>query len=267
VRKILLLLSISTQFCIGQDPFSIPAIHIRSIIPGNGDAMPLLAQPACASRLKGFSASALTERRFLIEGFNLSSAAIGLPLSFGGVGLTINYSGSQEFNLSSIGLVYGKNLGKVDLGVSFHYTSIKLNGYGKSSTIEFELGSLWQISERIHSSILLKNPVGGKFGLDKTEKLPAVFRFGLGFKASENVSIAVELIKEEEQKPGFNTGLCYVFNKKFFFQAGIQTLIASPYWSIGYQIKKLRVETYCSYHQQLGFSPAISLIFLNPDEK
>ena len=267
MRKILLLLSISTQFCIGQDPFSLPAIHIRSIVPGNGTAILLLAQPASASRLKGFSAAACTERRFLIEGLNHSMAAVGLPVSFGGIGLTIDYLGSKEFNMSSAGLIYGKNLGKIDIGISFNYASIKLNGYGKASTIEFELGSLWQISERIHSSIVLKNPVGGKFGLDKTEKLPAVFRFGLGYKASDNVSIAVELIKEEEQKAGFNTGLCYAFNKKFFFQVGIQTPIASPYWSIGYQIKKLRIETYCSYHQQLGFSPAISLIFLNADEK
>lgn len=267
MRKILLLLSISTQFCIGQDPFSIPAIHIRSIVPGNGNAILLLAQPATASRLKGFSAAAFTEKRFLLEGLNNSMAAIGLPLSFGGIGFTIDYSGSKEYNLSSIGLVYGKNLGKVDLGVSFNYTSIKLNGYSKSSTIEFALGSLWKVSEKIHSSILLKNPIGGRFGLDKTEKLPAVIRFGLGYKASDNVSIAIELIKEEEQKAGFNTGLCYAFNKRFFFQAGIQTPIASPYWSIGYQIKKLRVETYCGYHPQLGFSPAISLIFLNADKE
>jgi len=263
VRKILLLLSISTQFCIGQDP----AIQIRSIVPENGNAILLLAQPATASRLKGISVAASTEKRFLLEGLNHSMAVIGLPLSFGGIGLTIDNSGSKEYNLGSIGLIYGKDLGKVDLGVSFNYTSIKLNGYGKASTIEFALGSLWQISEKIHTSILLKNPVGGKFGLDKSEKLPAAIRFGLGYKTSDNVSVAIELIKEEEQRAGFNAGLCYAFNKKFFFQAGIQTPITSPYWSVGYQIKKLRIETYCSYHQQLGFSPAISLIFLNADEE
>ena len=261
----LLLLTISVQFSFGQ--MEIPAIHNRSIRPGDGTAILLLAQPASASRLKSFNASVYTEKRFLLEGLNNSMGSIGFPLSFGGIGFTIQYSGSPEYNLSSAGLVYAKNLGKLDLGIRFNHTSIKINGYGKASTIQFELGSIWQITDRIHSSILLVNPFGGKFGVNGMEKFSSLYRFGLGYKASENVFVAIEMIKEEERRVNFNAGLYYSFGKKFFLQGGIQTQIASPYWAIGYQLKKIRIETYCSYHQQLGFSPALSLTFSSKDEE
>jgi len=245
----------------------IPAIHNRSFKPGDGDAILLLAQPASASRLKCFSASVYSEKRFLLEGLNNSMGSIGFPLSFGGIGLTIQYFGSPEFNLSSAGLIYGKNLGKIDLGIRFNYTSIKISGYGNANAIQFELGSIWQITDRIHSSILLTNPVGGRFGISRIEKFSSVYRFGLGYKASENVFVAIEMIKEEERQVSFNAGLYYSFGKKFSLQGGIQTQIASPYWAIGYQLKKIRIETHCSYHPQLGFSPALSLIFSSKAEE
>lgn len=245
----------------------IPAIHNRSFKPGDGDAILLLAQPASASRLKSFSASVYSEKRFLLEGLNNSMGSIGFPLSFGGIGIAIQYFGSPEFNLNSAGLIYGKNLGKVDLGIRFSYTSITINGYGKANAIQYELGSIWQITDRIHSAILLVNPFGGRFGAGRMEKFSSVYRFGLGYKASENVFVAIEMIKEEEKPVNFNAGLYYSFRKKFFLQGGIQTQIASPYWVIGYQLKKIRIEAHCSYHQQLGFSPALLLIFSSKVEE
>ena len=265
MKQILLLLSISAQFSFGQ--MGIPAIHNRSFKPGDGDASLLLAQPASASRLKSFSASVYTEKRFLLEGLNNSMGSIGFPLSFGGIGITIQYFGSPEFNQSSAGLIYGKNLGKVDLGIRFNYTSVTINGYGKANTVQYELGSIWQITDRIHSAIVLANPFGGRFGTGRMEKFSSVYRFGLGYTASENVFVAIEMIKEEERPVNFNAGLYYSFGKKFFLQGGIQTQIASPYWVIGYQLKKIKIETQCSYHQQLGFSPALSLTFSSKDEK
>jgi hypothetical protein len=251
-----MLLSICAQFTFAQFSSGIPSIHARSSMEAKGDAILILSQPASINRLKSFSAVVYTEKRFLLKELNHSMAAIGLPVSFGGLGLIIQNSGSQELNQNSVGLIYGKNLGKLDLGIRFTYSRLNISGYGTEVTMQYELGSSWQVTDKIQSTVLLSNPFS-----------TAVYRFGLGCKASEKVFASFQVIKEDEKAIDLNISVYYLLVKKIFIQCGIQTQTSSPYWSAGYQLKKLRLESYCSYHPQLGFSPALSLIFSSKEKE
>jgi hypothetical protein len=94
------------------------------------------------------------------------------------------YYGFSDYNESQIGLAYGRKLGsKVDVGVQFNYNAIRISSYGNSSAVNFEIGTVLHLTERLHAGVHVYNPAGGKFGKNQQEKLASVYTAGVGYEA------------------------------------------------------------------------------------
>ena len=184
-----------------------------------------------------------------------------LPSRLGNFGLMINYAGFKNFNENKIGLAYARKLGKVlDIGVQFNYYSYRIPSYGNASTINFEIGAIMHLTEKLNAGIHVYNPVGGKLGKNSGEKLASAYKMGIGYDASDKFFISSEIIKEEDKPVNVIAGLQYRFAKQFFARAGFISETTSAYAGAGVAWKNLRLDISSSYHPQLGFSPGILLI-------
>ena len=174
----------------------------------------------------------------------------------------MGYFGFSDYNETLIGLAYGRKLGtKVDIGVQFDYNSLQIAGYGKTSAINFQLGTLLRLSEELHAGFHAYNPVGGKFGNDKQEKLASVYTMGLGYEASDKFFISAEIQKEENRPVNVNAMLQYKFLPQLFLRGGVATATSIVYGGIGLQLKAFRLDITVSQHPQLGISPGLLLLF------
>ena len=179
----------------------------------------------------------------------------------GNFGIQLNYTGFKNFNENKIGLAYARKLGKlVDVGVQFNYYSYRIPAYGNASAINFEIGAMMHLTDKLNAGIHVYNPVGGKLGKNKDEKLAASYKLGLGYDASENFFISSEIIKEEDKPVNVIAGLQYHFVKQFFAKAGFISESTTAYAGAGVAWKNLRLDISSGYHPQLGFSPGILLI-------
>jgi hypothetical protein len=131
---------------------------------------------------------------------------------------------------------------------------------GNAATINFEVGALLQITEKLRTGIHIYNPVGGKLGKAKDEKIASAYKAGLGYDASDKFFIAAEIIKEEDKPVNITAGLQYHFAKQFFARAGVMSESATMYAGAGVSWKGLRLDVTASYHPQLGFSPGMLLL-------
>ena len=113
---------------------------------------------------------------------------------------------------------------------------------------------------KINAGIHIYNPVGGKLSKTDNEKLSSVYKFGIGYDASDKFFISTEIIKEEDQPVNVNAGVQYNFEKRFFAKAGISTDTNIGYAGAGISWKNFRLDVSASYHPQLGFSPGLMLI-------
>jgi len=208
------------------------------------------------------SAGFYGERRFLLSELNYYSAAIGLPTSSGNFGLQLGYFGFSDYNETHAGLAYGRKLGaKVDIGAQFDYNSLQITGYGKTSAINFQLGTVLHLSEKLHVGFHAYNPVGGKFGNDKEEKLASVYTIGSGYEASDKFFISAEIQKEENRPVNVNAGLEYKFLPQLSIRGGVSTATSVVFGGIGLQFRSFRLDITISHHPQLGLSPGLLLVF------
>jgi hypothetical protein len=229
---------------------------------GHTDIFSSTFNQAALARLQFVSAGIYAERRFLLGQLDHYTAAAGLPTSSGNFGISTRYFGFSSYNEMKLGLAYGKNLGsKTAIGTQFNYHSIGASGYGNTSAISFEIGMINHLSPKLHTGIHINNPVGGKFGDERQEKLPAIYTFGLGYEASEKFFFMAEIIKEEDQPVNVNTGFQYQFFLQLMIRAGLSTATSSAWISAGLTKGSMRMDVTMAYHPQLGITPGLLVLF------
>ena len=242
-------------------PISQPYISLSAYSVYQNDPMSFTGNQAALARSKNAGAGVFGERRFLLNETSAYTFAVALPTRLGNFGVQLNYAGFKNFNENKIGLAYARSLGKrVDVGVQFNYYGYRIPAYGNASTVNFEMGTIIHVSDKLHAGLHVYNPVAGKLGKNSREKLASAYKFGLGYDASDKFFISSEVIKEEDKPVNIIAGLQYSFVKQFFLRAGFSSESGGGYFGAGIGWKNLRVDLSSAYHPQLGFSPGILLI-------
>ncbi|MEO5683675.1 MAG: hypothetical protein ABIQ88_13590 [Chitinophagaceae bacterium] len=226
------------------------------------DAFSGTVNQAALAQIKEATAGVYGERRFMLKEISNYAAAIAMPTRLGGFGISARYFGGQQFNASQIGLGYGKKLhDKIDIGVQFNYNMMSLPGYGSSNTINFEAGTILHVTEQLHIGVHVYNPVGGKYGKLKSEKIASVYSTGVGYEASDKLFISSDISKEEDQPLNINVSLQYIFAESFFTRLGVASSTGSYFFGCGVKWKTCRLDAAAAWHAQLGFTPGIMLLF------
>ena len=217
---------------------------------------------ASLAQMKNAAVGVYGERRFLLDELALYQLTVAVPTKSGNFGIKAGYFGFSDYNESQMGLGYGRKLGtKVDIGVQFNYNAIRISSYGNSSAINFEIGTVLHLTDKLHAGVHAYNPVGGKFGKNQEEKLASVYTAGVGYEASDKFFVSAEIEKEEDQPVNVNAGMQYKFLPQFLARVGIATNTSNLYAGVGFALRSFRLDVVAGYHPQLGVTPGLLLIY------
>ncbi|MEO9022476.1 MAG: hypothetical protein ABI237_08760 [Ginsengibacter sp.] len=242
-------------------PISASYIGMGAYSIDHVDAFSFTANQAALAGMKNSAFGVFGEDRFLLNTTNMYSAVFILPTKEGNFGFQADYFGYKNYNESQLGFAYARNVGsKLDLGIKFNYYSFRIPSYQSSSTLTFEMGAIAHLTQQLHVGIHFYNPVGGKLSKTNNEKLGSIYKFGMGYEASENFLVSAEIVKQEDLPVNVNAGVEYNFARQFFVRMGIASENESPYAGAGVSWSQMRLDISAAYHPQLGISPGIMLI-------
>lgn len=226
------------------------------------DIFSFTSNQASLAQIKNAAAGIFGEKRFLLEELSLYKAIIAIPTKSGNFGFNAGYYGFSDYNESQIGLAYARKLGeKVDMGVQFNYNQIQIAGYGNTSAVNFEIGTVIHLTEKLHAGVHAYNPVGGKIGKNQEEKLASIYKVGFGYEASQKFFVSAEIEKEEDQEVNVNAGMQYKLLPQLMARAGIATATSNVYFGVGFFLKSFRIDVTAAYHQQLGITPGLLFLY------
>ena len=225
------------------------------------DVFSFSSNQAALAQIKNPSIGVYGEDRFLLNAANMYAAVVALPTKQGNFGVEINYFGFKNYNESQIGFAYARNVGRLlDIGIKFNYFSFRIPTYQNSSSLNFEIGAIAHLTDKLNAGIHVYNPVGGNLSKTDDEKLSSIYKFGIGYEASESFLISAEIVKQEDMPVNVNAGVQYNFLRQFFARAGITSENESPYAGAGVSWNNIRLDVSASYHPQLGLSPGLMLL-------
>ncbi|MDI3320026.1 hypothetical protein [Pinibacter soli] len=226
------------------------------------DVFSFSGNQAALGNLKNGSAGLYGEKRFNLKALSNYHGVIGVPLRNAGVGLNMYYSGGEDFNETQAGLAYGMLLSNnVSIGTQINFNQVRISGYGSACTVNFELGALFALSDKVIMGLHVYNPAGGKFGKNKHEKFASIYKAGVGYEASDKFFVSAEIAKEENLPVNVNAAMQYNFNKHFLARGGVSSATANYFVGVGILWSAMRLDIISSYHQQLGFSPSLMMVF------
>lgn len=228
----------------------------------HADVFSFTSNQASLAQLTNPATGVYGERRFLLDELSLYHLAVAVPTNSGNFGFKGGYYGFSDYNETQLGLAYARKLGdKVDVGVQFNYNGVRISGYGNATAVNFEIGTILHLTERLHAGVHAYNPVGGRFGKNDEEKLASVYTVGLGYEASENFFFSAEVEKEEEQPVNVNAGMQYRFLPQLMARTGISTNTSNIYLGVGLFLKSFRLDVVAGYHPQLGVTPGLLIAY------
>lgn len=241
-------------------------IGLASYSNEHTDAFSFTNNQAALVKARSTEAGIYSERRFLLKETTVYDAAVVLPSKNGNFGINLVYSGFEDFTETQFGVAYAKSLGnKLDVGVQFNYYGYQIPGYLNNNTVDFEIGAIAHLTNKLNAGFHVYNPVGGKF-FKSDEKLTAIYKFGFGYDVSDVFFASAEIVKEENFPSSINAGIQYRFAKQLFARVGTSTGTSTPYVGVGVAWDIFRIDISCSFHPQLGISPGL-LFIVNFDSK
>ena len=238
-----------------------PYIALSAYSKEQIDPFSFTGNQAALAGIKQSGVGIYGERRFSINELNNTSLAAAFKSKLGNFGVQANYFGFRNFNENKIGLAYARDLGsKLALGAQFNYYSYQVPSYSSASAINFELGLIAHLTDKLNAGVHVYNPVGGEISKVDNEKLASAYKLGFGYDASEQFYVSAEFVKEEDKPVNVVAGISYQFAKKFFARGGFVTDTGSAFAGFGIGWNALRLDVAANYHPQLGLSPGLSLI-------
>ena len=226
------------------------------------DPFSMTSNTASLAQLKSGGFGVYGERRFMLEELGQYTAVVALPTkSYGTFAVQGDYFGSSGFNENQLGLAYARKVARmVDVGAKFNYHTVQVAGYGSASSINFEVGTIFHLTERLHTGVHVYNPLSSKLGSEGDERLASMYRVGLGYEVSDKVLVSTEIVKQEDVPVNINAGLHYNVVENIFIRAGISTGNNNSFIGAGIRFGSLRLDLNTAYHPQLGFTPGLLLL-------
>ena len=203
------------------------------------------------------------ENRFLLKETSYKAGAFVLPVKRGAFGISVTSFGYTAYSETKAGLSYGQRFGdKFSLGVQMNYLNTSLaQEYGSKTTITGAIGLIAKLSKALSLGVHVYNPTRSKLTNANNERVPTIMKLGLDYRFSEKVMLAVSTEKDSDVDGVVNAGLEYHINKVLYLRGGISTNPTQYAFGFGMQLKDFKVDFSSSFHQTLGITPGISIVY------
>lgn len=223
------------------------------------NSVSLFSNQAGLAGIENLTVSVAAEQRYLVAELKSASVGLALPTKSGTFALSAQTFGFDGFRQTKTAIAYGRKLGKnFSLGAQFDYLLLNIPEYGTKGIVTFEVGLQARLNSRLTIGAHTTSPAPVE--LIDGETLSSTLRVGIAWAVSERTTLASEVEKNIDFKPRWKTGLIYQPFGQFFLRTGFATEPSMLYVGVGYALADaLKTDFAGSFHQPLGFSPAIGV--------
>lgn len=219
--------------------------------------------------VEDLSAGLYYENRFLLKETSYKAGAFVLPTKTGAFGISIASFGFTEFMETRAGLSYGLKFSeRFAVGVQMNYLRTSLTQeFGSKNSVTGAVGLIGKLNDEITIGAHVYNPNRSKLAEYDNERIPTVMKLGMDYRFSEKLMIVVETEKDIDFDAIVKFGVEYQFMDILYVRGGISNNPTSSAFGFGLIMKNFILEASSSFHQTLGMTPGISLIYKNPSSK
>ena len=240
------------------------SLGLANTYVNQGDLWSNFNNQAGLSQVEDIELGVFGENRYFGNGLSTIGFSGALPTKSGVFGLGFKRFGYKDlFNQSNISLNYGRKLtDNINAGVGLSYLSTFIgNNYGKSGALSANLGLTSKLNENLQLGAHISNINRAKLDDYNNERYPTIFTLGLQYAVSEKVETFLEIDKDIDHKQSVRGAVNYDIDDTFSLRVGAATNPTLFSFGVGYGKNAFRLDFGSSYHQVLGLSSNITLLY------
>lgn len=265
-KVLLFLLLLPCPAFAGLDPQ--PPTGARTISLGNAyvgmrsDFWALFHNPAGISGLGQIEGGAYLTRRFNLKELTYGSAGVVLPFrEHHTAGLAFTSFGFEAYQETRLGLTYATTVLDIfSIGAQLNYASINIANYGSSAAFYVDIGVNTMLSDELSLGFSAANVNRARIMTETGEEdIPTLFTAGLAYQPSEKVLLVADVQKDVDHAVSFRGGVEYAIIPALKARLGMSNQPLTWNAGFGLALKNLDIDFAFGYHEQLRYSPHISL--------
>lgn len=159
------------------------------------------------------------------------------------LGISTFKTGDDVLNELTGSVGVAQQLGIASIGIKINYHQLYSAPYGYTRNFSLSAGVLAALSEKVKFGAYLGNVGQLKFRDELQEyPIPVVLNFGLSYKATENLLLALSASKDLDHELQLSSGISYNLIKTLFLRTGVNWYHKNFYYGMGYQVNKLMID-------------------------
>ncbi len=208
-----------------------------------------------------------SEIKFGLKDLKPIGMAFILPISSGVFGFSFQNYSFDSYRESKLAMAYARQLSsKFNIGVQLDYMRLKIDEYGSTNLLTFEIGCNTLIIKDLVLSAYIFNPLSVR--LNEVERTPSVFRLGLNYLLNTKVLVCLETEKDINFPASYKFGLAYKAVESLTLRCGFRTAPSVFSFGFGYVFNAhFTADLALNNHPYLGLTPAFSLNYFLGKEK
>ncbi len=201
--------------------------------------------------------------RYLLGDLSGQSIFLVLPISESRFGLALERAGNEAFRNNHIVVGVAKSLAKgLSAGLNFHYYNLVMEESSFiPSLLTCALGLQWS-SDRWGIGMNAFNFYSLQSDPQKYSwKLSSVYRIGIHRGFDEKLFILGQITYKDDSSWVVDCAMEYRVVERCVLRTGLKTESLTLAMGIGFFFGKFRTDFAFSYHEYLGFSPSVTILF------
>lgn len=210
------------------------------------------------------SISFFYENQFLVKEMSVRAGVLTFHTGSGNFAVQYNSFGPPQWRESNIGLAYSRYLSKkLSVGLQLNYFGTRLPELNRSvSTYSFEIGAIYHLTNKTFLGAHIANPYAPNITtLNYSETIPWRITIGGHTNFTKEFTLAYQIETIQSEIPIAQIGAQWEATENVFLRGGFNTGPARFFAGFGYVSSFFTIDAAFSYHQFLGYTPSVSLIF------
>lgn len=260
-----LVLVLPTQFFsqVGNDPIGARSTAMGGVNTTLSDLWSANNNQAGLGFATELAAGAYFENRFLLKETSYKAGVFVMPTKLGAFGVSVASFGFSDFVETKAGISYGQRFSeKFSVGIQLNYLRTSLTQeFGSKNNVTGAIGIIGKLSKEFTLGVHVYNPTRSKLANFDNERVPTIMKLGLDYRFSDKVIFALETEKDIDFDAVVKAGIEYHIVEILYLRVGISTNPTSSSFGFGLIMNNFILEASSSYHQTLGITPGISIIY------
>lgn len=233
------------------------------------DSAALMTNPAGLALLSDMHATVEYAHFFGIK--DLTSGIFASKHTFGNhaLGIGLQTFGNKLYREQNMSFGYATHVtDDVFLGLSVRYYHLSIERYGSTGVFSVDAGLIARLHPRVQWGVFSHNINKSRIG-SHDEAIPQIFSTGIFCQPSEDIGLAIELVKDVLFPVSTRFGIEYKWLNRLYLRAGFMMQPDQVTFGSGFQFSHFRIGYAGQYHQELGLTHqfAVSLSRVNTKSK